>query len=599
MLRLSFATALAIAAGCTKPATAAPTRAPVRYGVALPDPASQYVHVTLTVDDPQGRHSDVAMPAWAPGSYLIRDFARHVYDLEARDADGDPLAVERRDKQTWRVEHGGRPFTVTYRVYAAEISVRTSHVDDRHASLIGTSIFMYIDGELTRPATVEVSPPSGWSVHVALPSQPAKDGRVSVEAPSYDALVDAPLELGTPHVETFEVDGTQFEYVLTGADTLAADPRRLAREAKRVVASFGVLMGGFPMKRYVFLAEATGSGGGGLEHANSTSMMLRRGMFEDEDGYASAARLVAHEFFHLWNVKRIHDQVLGPFDYSKENYTRLLWFHEGFTETMESIALRRAGMITGEAFVRGLGRHYTRYRARPGRNHDPLSQLSYEAWIKGYQPADNHRNVAISYYTKGDLVGIALDLELRLRSRGKGSLPGLFRRLMQSHGQTGRGITMADIVDAADAEAGEPMRWFFDRYVDGTEEVPLPELLAKIGVGVQEAAGDDPYTGLRLDRDGTVDDIEPGSPAAKAGFMRGDRLLTVDGQRADQRDEIERWVAAAGTGATVEVELFRDDRRVRQSLTIAEDPYRTWSMSLPPLADPDAKRLRDAWLTGR
>lgn len=598
---LGLAALLVLAACIARRAQARPptARKAVHYAVSIPDPAAQYAHVAVTVADPRGRVSDLAMPAWAPGSYLIRDFARHVYDVGARNAQGEALSVVRRDKQTWRVVHGGNAFTLHYRVFAADVGVRTSHINDTHASLIGTSVLMYVAGELKRPATVDVTPPSGWTVHVALPTETRADGTVGIVAPDYDQLVDAPIELGTPHIERFDVDGTQFEYILTAHDTLAADPKRLAADARKVVTAYRDLMGGLPMKRYLFLAEATAKGGGGLEHANSTSMILRRGMFESDNGYQRAASLVAHEFFHLWNVKRIHDRVLGPFDYAHENHSRLLWFHEGFTETMESLALRRAGMVDQSAFLSGLAAKITRYRARPGRNHDPVSQLSYEAWVKGYQPADNHRNVAISYYTKGDIIGVALDLELRLRSGGQGTLPGVFRRLMTSHGAKNKGIVAADIVAAASAEATEPMRWFFDRYVDGTEEVSLEPLLTGMGIAVKKQADDAVFTGWRLRDDGSVRDVEVDSPARAAGLMRDDQIVAIDGRRADDKTRIERWLNDAGVGKTVRVSLFREDRLVHVELATTASPYLTWTLALAPKAAPVVVTMRDAWLAGR
>ena len=536
-------------------AVAPPAPDRVDYRLDLDEPHRQYVHVRMKVGRPTDAHDDVAMPAWTPGSYLIRDFAKHVYDVRATDGGGKALTVERLDKQTWRIHHGGKGYEVRYRVFADERSVRTSHVDDHHASLLGTSVLMYVDGELQRPTRLRVDLPRGWSAHSALPRIPSSPGRAVYLAPGYDELVDSPIELGTPQVRQFDVDGTEFSLVVTDADLSSVDLDRLADDVERIAATQGAMMGGFPMKRYVFLLDLAPHGGGGLEHAASTSMMMPRGRFDGEGGYAAAQRLVAHEFFHLWNVKRIHDVVLGPFDYGKENHTTLLWFHEGFTEAVESIALVRAGFSTPEQFLRGLASDYTHYAASPGSDHDPLSQLSHEAWTKAYQPEDNHRNVSISYYAKGKLVGVLLDVQLRDRSarHGKqGSLLGVFRRLMDSHGTSGRGITEADIVAAASAEAGEDMSDFFARYVRGTEPLPLPQALTAIGVTVRDrpawqkpdgsddsdAAWQRVWTGMRLSGDGTLEDLEPESPADRAGLMRGDELLAVGGRRADDRDAL-------------------------------------------------------------
>jgi predicted metalloprotease with PDZ domain len=625
-LRVLLLVLAAALTACAMPRAAAarpPTStAPVRYRVEIPAPHQQYVHVTLEVPAPRGTASRVAMPAWAPGSYLIRDFARHVYDLRAEAATrgGRALAVERLDKQTWRIEHGGRPFRVRYRVFAAEASVRTSHVDDLHASLVGTSVFLYVVDELHRPATVEIALPPGWSAHAALaPVEGAPPGEAWLAAPDYDALVDAPIELGTPRVERFEEGGTTFEYVLTGAEGTGIDLARLAGDARKVAAAQGALMGGFPFTRYVFLLRVSAVGGGGLEHASSTSMMMRRSDFDGDGGYARAARLAAHELFHAWNVKRIRDRVLGPFDYAKEVHSRLLWLHEGCTETMEAQSLLHAGLLAPADYVRDLGERWTAYVTRPGRNHDPLSAISFEAWIKAYKPAPNHANVAVSYYEKGDLVGIALDLELRLRAaaRGReGSLPGLLRRLMASHAAAGRGIVPADVVAAASAEAGEDMAWFFARYVDGTEELPLPALLERAGVEVRVSApwlDDDGrpraelsraqraqriHTGLELADDATVRNVWPGSPADAAGLMLDDAIVAVDGLQAQTRAAVVARLADHEPGDAVALALFRGGRLVERTLTVVESPVRTYRFALQPASALSGlqQRVRDGWL---
>lgn len=627
-LRVVLLVLLAALTACAMPgrAEARPpvAAAPVRYRVEIPAPHQQYVHVVMEVAAPRGRSSRVAMPAWAPGSYLVRDFARHVYDLEARavakDGKGRALAVARLDKQTWRVEHGGKPSTVRYLVFAAEGSVRTSHVDDLHASLLGSSVFLYVVGELGRPAAVDIALPPGWSAHTALePVEGAPAGVARFAAPDYDALVDAPIELGTPKVQRFTAGTATFEYVLTGAEGTAIDLSRLVADAERVARAQGELMGGFPFARYVFLLRVSPHGGGGLEHASSTSMMMRRADFDDDAGYASAARLAAHELYHAWNVKRIHDRALGPFDYAKEAHSRLLWLHEGCTETMEAQSLLHAGLTTADDYVGDLGKRWTAYVAKPGRNHDPISAISFEAWTKAYKPAPNHANVAVSYYEKGDLIGVALDLELRLRAaaRGReGSLPGLFRRLMASHGAEGRGIEPADVVAAASAEAGEAMAWFFARYVDGTEELPLPELLERAGVEVRVSApwlDDDGrpraeltraqrsqriYAGLELTEDAQIRNVQPGSPADAAGLMLDDEIVAVGGLEAQSRAAVVARFADHAPGQAVTLALFRGGRLVERTVTLAESPVRTYRFALRPAAEltPQQLRVREGWL---
>jgi len=579
---------LVLGACATARPVAAKSKAPVQYRVDVRDAASQYVHVEARIPS-RAKATTLALPAWTPGSYRIRDFGKHVYGFSAQTLGGEPLEVDMVDKHSWRVRNGGAAFVVRYRVYAATPSVRTSMLDDTHASLNGASVFVFEPGATTRPHQVELQAPDGWQVFTALPST---DGRYV--ATDYDQLVDSPIEIGTPSVDRFDVQGTAFEYVLTSPADVPLDRARLVSDTKAVTAAFAEMMGGFPMQRYVFLMHVGDTGGGGLEHADSTMMMMRSAAFDSESGYERAARLVAHEFFHLWNVKRIHDAVLGPFDYLQENYTRLLWFHEGFTETMESQALRRSGLWSAQQYLDHVARNLGTYERKPGRDAMPLSEVSFRAWTHGYQPENNHRNETISYYEKGDLLGIALDLRIRLASNGKGSLPGVFRRLMKSHAGHGKGITANDIVSAASAEAGTDLTAFFEDYVDGVKPLPVRALLQQAGVVVkdrpvwQRADGTDlpdakvkrAWAGLELSGT-TVRNVQPGSPARAASVMRGDELIAVGGRRVKSESALRTALGRVGPGGRTTITAFRGSRLVEFDLELKESPYRIYTASLP------------------
>jgi predicted metalloprotease with PDZ domain len=315
---------------------------------------------------------------------------------------------------------------------------------------------------------------------------------------------------------------------------------------------------------------------------------------------------MAHEFFHVWNVKRIHDEVLGPFDYSKESYSELLWFHEGLTETMETRGLLRAGLISTDDYLNHLAAAWTSYRRKPGRDAASIAELSREAWIKAYKPEPNHGETTVSYYEKGNLIGVCLDLTLRLRARANhtdGSIEGLFRRLWALRDPvSGRAaIDIDDIVAAASAEAGEDMRWFFDRYVYGIEELPLPELLERAGfeVAAARAAEKDPRARVWSGMGGgaLVSSIEPDSPATAAGLMLGDELIAVDGSRVESVSEANERLADLGVGATASLSLFRRDRLESRSLVTRENPHLRWGFAQPEQAgDAELARLRDLWL---
>ncbi len=597
---------------------------PLSYRLSIPAPHTRYVEVHLEVPASPSPQTTLAMPAWAPGSYLIRDFGRHVYDFEAHahagahaesGHPGAALKVTRVDKQRWQVDNDGEGFSVDYRVFADELSVRTSYVDDHFALLNGTSVFMYVDGRGGHPRagaiTVAVEAPREWTVHTSLATSPASTGAPSPGAPTfvapdYDTLVDSPLLLGKPRVARFVVAGAEIEFVfLAPAGSNAALPRIVA-DTEKIVRAYARTFNGLPFERYVFLMLADQAGGGGLEHFDSTALIVRPWIFDTEAGYRRVQRLIAHEFFHLWNVKRIHDQVLGPFDYSRENYSELLWFHEGFTETMETRALLRAGLVDPEAYLEGLGKAWTAYLRKPGRNYDPIAALSREAWIKSYKPAPNHAETTISYYEKGNLIGVCLDLSLRLRARDHartGSLDGLFRRLWAARDpDLGRAsITLDHIVDAASAEAGEDMRWFFDAYVLGTRELPLEALLREAGFEVEGETVDpieDPRAAAWTGMSGgtAVTFIDPSSPAAAAGVMLGDEPIAVDGLRVRSVGEAKARLSERKLGAPTSLSLFRRGRLELVEVRTIPNPHRSWQFSNPDTDTGPHARLRALWL---
>lgn len=592
---------LVLCACATARPASAKSAAPIRYSLDLTDPASQYIDVEATIPSRRDR-TQLSMPAWTPGSYRIRDFAKHVYGFTAEATDGTPLRVEAIDKQTWEVDNDRGAFVVRYRVYAATPSVRTSVLDDTHAAINGASVFVFEAGAggMNRPHEVRITAPDGWDVYTALPE---RDG--AFVAQDYDQLVDSPFEVGTPTVDRFDVENTAFEYVLTSPADLALDRARLVKDARALTSAFAEMMGGLPMRRYVFLMNVGDEGGGGLEHADSTMMMMRGSEFDTAAGYASAARLLAHEFFHLWNVKRIHDRSLGPFDYRHETYSRLLWFHEGLTETMEALAMRRSGLWTAQQYLDHVARTLTGYQHKPGRDAMPLSEVSFRAWTHAYQPENNHANETISYYEKGDLVGVALDLRIRLASGGKGSLPGMFRRLMASHGSKGEGITAETIVEAASAEAGEDLSDFFARHVDGVEPLPVVALLEQAGVTVKSrpvwtradgAALSDAEkrrAWVGLDLQGTrVRNVVPGGPGASAHLMRGDEIIAVQDRKVSSEDAIRSALGRTGPGGRVSVTAFRGSRLLSVDLDVQESPHRIYTLKLPEDPAPALK----AWL---
>jgi predicted metalloprotease with PDZ domain len=593
------------------------TPAPIQYRVAMPEPASHEFEVEMRVPALPGHETaEIVFPTWAPGSYLVRDFVRHVIGLTVTDARGRTLARERLDKQRWRIQTGGRAFAVRYRVFAFEASVRTSFLDDSHGYWNGTSMFFHVAGELARPCRVTVVPPprSGWRVATAL--APVPRARNSYAAADFDDLVDAPFEIGRHETRAFKVGRTTFELALYGRCN--GDTARLVDILRRIVAATGRMFGGgFPFDRYLFIVHALPIGSGGLEHRASVTMDIAGLTFEDEAGYRRFADLAAHEFFHAWNVKRIQDAALARVDYTRENYTRLLWLFEGFTDYLAHIIMLRAGVTRERDFYRMLAEDWPKYATRPGRNETPLDELSYEAWIKQYKPSENFINRSVSYYERGFWAGNALDIELRLATAGRRGLPEMFRRLWERFGRRGRPVDEADVRDAAAAIGGRRFDRFFDRAIRGTDELDLPALWRRAGLLVKArpewdqrdrppAERDDvrarrarAWTGIDLHPERMlVRNVVPDSPAWRAGITFGDDIVAVDAARVNPAT-FARRVGDNKPGARVAIAYFRRELLREATLTLAESPARTWTVTADAHAKTRAAAVRAGWLGRR
>jgi len=579
----------------------------------MPEPATHEFEVEMRVPALPGLDAvEIVFPTWAPGSYLVRDFVRHVFRLAVSDERGRALGRERLDKQRWRIRTGGRAFVVRYRVFAFEASVRTSFLDDSHGYWNGTSLFFYVAGELTRPCRVTVVPPprSGWRIATALPAVPR--ARNTYAAADFDELVDAPFEIGAHETRAFTVGRARFELALYGRHN--ADVGRLVDILRRVVTATGRMFGGFPFDRYLFIVHALPVGSGGLEHRASVTMDIAGLSFEDEGGYRRFADLAAHEFFHAWNVKRIQDAALARIDYTRETYTRLLWLFEGFTDYLAHIIMLRAGVTRPRDFYRMIADDWPKYAARPGRNETPLDELSFEAWIKQYRPAESFVNRAVSYYEKGLWTGMALDIELRAATGGRRGLPEMFRWIWDRFGRAGRPIDEGTVRDAAAAISHRRMDRFFARYVRGTEELPMHVLWRRAGLKVALRAAWDQRGKPRADRDRVrarrarawtgialhpertlVRNVIPDSPAWRAGITFGDDIVAVDGGRVTSATFANR-IADRDPGARVRVAFFRRDVLSETTLTLAESPDRSLAIDANKRAGARASAVRAGWL---
>jgi predicted metalloprotease with PDZ domain len=509
------------------------------YTVSLLRPRTHLLEVTINLSGLAGASFDLVMPAWTPGSYKIRDYARHVQDFSA-----GRLRWRKEDKGRWRVMTGGAERArVTYRVYAFEMNARGAHFDDDHGYLNGAAVFMYLDGAKERPVTLDLRLPAGWRVATGLRSVTAR----RFAAADYDELVDGPIEAGRFELKTWRTRGIEHRLVLHGPINRPLD--RVTKDLAKIVEAEARLFGGLPYPDYTFILHTAPGTYGGLEHRNSTSLEFSPTGFRAREDYEGFLELAAHEYFHLWNVKRIRPAMLGPFDYEREVHTTLLWAMEGITSYYDGLFLVRAGLTTPERHFRKTAKRWQAFLDKPGRRHHTLSEASVDAWIRYYQPNEHSPNATVSYYEKGEFVGMALDLEIRRRTRNRRSLDDVLRRLYRLVESEGAGFPESEYRRVCEEVAGGSLAGFWRDFIDGTRELDLGRYLACAGLGFKREPKKEegeskpargPWLGAAVQRSGdhlAVTTVRSGSPAERAGLCARDEILALDGSRA----EAESW----------------------------------------------------------
>jgi predicted metalloprotease with PDZ domain len=575
---------------------------PVSYTIRFPAPATHYAEVEASVPADGRTDIELMMATWTPGSYLIREYARHVEAVRAATPAGEPLAVAKSSKNRWRIETAGADrVTVTYRVYCREMSVRTNWVEADFAMLNGAPTFLTLADAPPRPHDVRVELPPGWDETVtALP--PTPDGRPhSYRAADFDTLVDSPIVAGNPATYAFTVEGTPHALVNVGeggvwdGPTSAADVERIVREQHRT-------WGFFPYERYLFLNMLV-EAGGGLEHRDSTLLMTSRWTTRDRRRYLRWLGTVSHELFHAWSVKQLRPAALGPFDYEREAFTPSLWMVEGLTSYYGPLAVHRAGISTREEFLEALSGPIEALQTTPGRLVQPVADASYDAWIKYYRRNENSPNTTVSYYTKGAVIGFLLDARVREATGGQRSLDDVLKAAYARYSGE-RGFRPGEFEAVASAVAGVDLGGWFDGAVRSTDELDYGPALAWYGLEfAPDARGDEDAPapawlglGTRVDRGRLlVAGVQRGTPGYEAGFNVGDEILAI----GDYRVGPEAWRQRLGlyrAGDAVEILVARRERLMRLDARFGETPSEGWR--LQPVESPSAAQTRrlDAWL---
>ena len=554
------------------------TQAPVHYRIEAADPHARLFTVTLTVAHPQ-EQQELSLPVWIPGSYLVREFSKNLQRLSAQQGRRVPLL--QLDKHRWRATcRTDRPLVLTYEVCAYDSSVRTAWLDASRGFFNGTSVCLRVHGQEDAPHALEVASTAAtahWSVATGLTPQSIDKRGFGVYAAShYDELVDCPVEMGTFWSGQFTACGVAHRFVVAGAAP-SFDGKRLLADTQKICETairFWHGKGKPPIKNYLFMLNAVHDGYGGLEHRNSTALICgrrdlpRTGEARASDGYTTLLGLISHEYFHTWNVKRLRPAEFSRYDYSQENYTELLWFFEGFTSYYDDLLLRRAGLIDNATYLKLLGKATNQVLQTPGRSVQTVAQASFDAWVKYYRQDENTSNATVSYYTKGSLVALCLDLTLR--REGKTTLDDVMRALWKRC--AGGPMTEADLRAELASLAGRSFDNELDQWVHSTAELPLAELLAAHGVALKpEQPQLAQRLGLRVTENHSVQlkTVLRGGPAEKAGMAAGDEWLGLQVQGQGWRiARLEDVAFYAGAATQVTAVVARDGRLLQLPMAL-------------------------------
>ncbi|MBT9597528.1 MAG: M61 family metallopeptidase [Vitreoscilla sp.] len=574
----------------------------IQYRVDLAAAAAHRYRVSLVVPAPAAEQR-LSLPVWIPGSYMVREFGRHLSGLQARQGRTE-IPLDQVDKTTWVARCSGRAaLTVSYEVYAFDTSVRTAFLDDSRGFFNPTSLCLRVHGREAEPHGLQLTAlPAGWEVATAMP--PVARQRHAFVSADYHELVDHPFELGRFWRGRFDAAGVPHEFVVSGTWP-GFDGERLLADTRRICAAqiaFWHGRGKPPFGRYVFLLNAVEEGYGGLEHRASTALIANRrdlprtGQAGLSDGYLTLLGLISHEYFHTWNVKRLKPAEFMQLDYERENYTQLLWFFEGFTSYYDDLMLRRAGLIDSARYLKLIARTISAVRGTPGQLVQSVAEASFDAWVKYYRTDENTPNATVSYYTKGSLVALLLDLHLR--RAGRGSLDDLMRRLWKAC--PGGALTEQTVLDQVAALGGAALAEDLRSWVHGRGDLPLDAALDAAGVArTEEKLGWSAALGLKLSEGpvsgSQVKTVLHGSAAAEAGISAGDELLAVDGWRIRRLDDAQQWVAE---GQPFELTLVRQQRLRSLTVRPAAAPALARTVALAPNSRPSdaAAALRRGWL---
>ncbi len=568
----------------------------IEYHVHMEKPENHYFQVEMVVHDWKKNELEVKLPVWAPGSYLVREFAKNLDLVKAFDEKGNALPIMKTSKNKWSIAtNKSKKVSIKYEVYAFELTVRTSFLDFTHGFISGSGVFMYVENLKNKPGKVHIHPHESFKVITTAlepaTEQLASDGVHSYKYSNYDQLVDCPIEVGNQVVFKFNSENVEHTVGIYGRgnyeiDQLKEDMAKITSEATKV-------FGENPNKKYTFIIHNVEDGQGGLEHMNSTVLSVNRWTYKGSD-YNKFLSLVAHEYFHLWNVKRIRPIELGPFNYDEENYTDLLWVMEGFTSYYDELLLLRSGYYSQDEYLRKFNGSLNYVEGTYGSKVQPLAHSSYDAWIKAYRPNENSSNTTIHYYTKGQMMAAIFDAMIVFEYKGKKSLDDFMQVIYKKYyKELNRGFTSKEFQKELSEFVHQDLSEFFTNHIEGTIPPDYKVYFARVGIDVEYTGKSTPSMGIRFsDRGGKtiISTVRRNSSAENAGLSPGDEIIAVDGVRVDSK-ALGELFDTMEEGDKIPMLISRDN--ILFEITVTVQNYEQPRYNLSPMNTSSEKLLRD------
>ena len=572
----------------------------VNYKLKMTNPQSHYFEVEMILEGLTDKQIEVKMPVWAPGSYLVREFSKNVNQVLAFDENKVAIKTVKTAKNTWQLQNAlkGKRISITYQVYAFELSVRTSFLDLTHGFVSGSGVFMYVSNHQNLPGQIEITPYREFNVvSTALPKAKisvSSDSNKTFDFSNYDHLIDCPIEIGNQVEFQFMAAGFKHTVAMYGDGNY--DIEKLKVDMPKVIEAETQVFGENPNKEYLFIVHNVVDGQGGLEHMNSTTLSVNRWSYSGAE-YLGFLNLVAHEYFHLWNVKRFRPIELGPFDYDKENYTSLLWVMEGFTSYYDELIMRRAGFMSQEEFVSKMQNTINYVEGSVGSRVQSVAHSSFDAWIKAYRPNENSSNTTMTYYSRGQIIAAIFDVLIVDKYKGKKCLDDFMRFVYIKYAkELNRGISDKEFKMELEKFLEMDLTTFYAKYIDGTEIIPYGEYFSKVGIDVTYTGTKRPSFGASVKQEGgnvIVKSVRSGSSAEKAGISVNDEIIACNGFRVDQ-GSLEGTMNALKENEQVELLINRDDILFSTNVKILT--YEKPQFSFTTTKNEEQKIFRNYWL---